>query len=214
MTRNWIRLAAVAAALSASQVLLPAAHAQSRDKATIEKIDVQRDLRTPDFRGATTDPRAKATETWMRFLMEYKTERGSGRDFEGKSGWQDEVTIEWAVLIRRKDDKDILMRRKVTYVDVQDSKGTHYADLYVRPGFINRSFKRVAKSDVYVYAQIKIAGRTEATFRTDRENFKWWDWEPPKVELRDSELLTRDQTPFAPLDFDFYEQLKPKVTAE
>jgi hypothetical protein len=212
--RTWAALGAALVLVVGGGWLAPAARAQSRSKATIDKVDVQRDLRTPDYRGVTTDPRAKSTETWMRFLLEYKTTGGTGRDFEGKTGWQDDVVVEWNILIRRKDQKDILMRRKVTYVDVQDSRGTHYADLYLRPGFINRNFKRVSRSDVDVYVQIRIGGRTEATYRTDRGTARWWESEPPRVEIYDSELQTRDQTPFAPLDYDFYEQLKPKVTAE
>lgn len=188
-----------------------AAQAQGNSKAVINKVDIRRDLLSPDFNNLhTTNEAPRSLEKWANFVVQYTTANGVGKDYAGKPGWQDEVTVEWTVLLRRKNAKDILMHRTVTYRDVEDRKGYHYADVYVRPGFIKRALGTIEKRDVYVYVQIKIADRTEAVYRSDREDFKWWNLEPPKVEIRDEELLTRDETPFVILDYDFYEQMKPK----
>jgi len=198
-------------------VTVPSALAQGREKVAVKKVDVRRDLRTPDYNGVHADNRASPMDNWLACVLDYITMNGTGKDSEGKPGWQDEVTVEWSVLLRRKDAKPILMHRSVTYVDLDDRRPNHYADVYVRPGFIKRYVGGIQKRDVLVCVQIKIAGRTEALWHerdTEYKDLKWWDWEPPKVEVRDEELLTRDETPFAPLDYDFFEQVKPKSASK
>lgn len=168
-----------------------------------------RALRTADYGASRTTASARPVEEWLQFLAEYKTTNGSGKDAKGDKGWQDEVVVEWAVLIRRKDDKDILLKRTVTYVDVEDKRGIHYADLYLRPAFFRRYCKGVNPRDIHFRVQVKINGKTEDSYRSDKEEFRWWDWETPKVISKDSELLTRAETPFAPLDYDTYEHMVP-----
>jgi len=179
-------------------------------KVSINKVDIIK-LKTPAYSGAYSDPRARSTEDWLQFMLEYRTANGQGRGSDGKLGWQDEVTIEWNILIKRRDLKDLLLRRSVTYIDVEDKRTTHYADLYLRPGFIKRYCKGLNKSEVSVFVQIKVNGQTEARYRSDRETGRWWTLEPPKIAVFDREALSRAETPFAPLDYDQYEQEKPQL---
>jgi hypothetical protein len=62
---------------------------------------------------------------------------------------------------------------------------------------------------------VRINGVKAETFRFPRErgSSEWWTEEPPKVSLREGELLSRGETPFAPLDYDFYEHAKPSTKA-
>lgn len=193
-------------------LLLPATPVWAQGNTAKVKIDKAeaRSLASPDFPGARrTAPNARATEDWLQFLLEYKTTNGSGKDSKGDRGWQDEVVVEWDILIKRKDDKDILLKRSVTYLDVEDKRGTHFADLYLRPTFIRRYCKDLKPRDVIFRVQVKINGKTEDRWTSDREPGRWWEAEPPKVLIRNDELLTRDQTPFAPLDYDSYEHQAP-----
>ncbi len=186
---------------------------EGKSKVVIKQIVVDK-RKTPSFNGAFSFPGARVYQDWIQILCEYQTTNGQGRGADGKLGWHDDVTIEWSVLLRRKDLKDILLHRSVTYVDVEDKRATHYADIYLRPGFVARYAKDVTPRDIYVYAQIKVNGQTEARKRLDRnDDAKWFDWETPKVIVNNNEILTRDETPFAPLDYDLYEQIK-KATRE
>jgi len=187
-----------------------AQNAGGAGKVNISKVDIIK-LKTPAYSGAYSDPRARSTEDWLQFMLEYRTMNGLGRGSDGKPGWQDEVTIEWFILIKRRDMKDLLLRRSITYLDVEDKRNTHYADLYLRPGFLKRHCKGLNKSDVAVYIQIKVNGQTEARYNNDREPGRWWNLEPPKIVMYDAEALSRADTPFAPLDYDQYEQEKPQL---
>ena len=154
------------------------------------------------------DPRAQAVNDWLVFLLEYQTQGGTGKSADGKPGWQDEVTVEWNILIPRKEGKDLLLRKKVTYVDVEDKKTLHLSDLYLRPAFFKRQMKGVRPSEIKYYLLVKVNGQTEVKYRfPERDTSKWWEWEPPKVQMVD-ELQTRDQTPFASTDYDFFEAIK------
>lgn len=178
----------------------------------INKIECKK-VKAPRY-GETTDPRAggKPQEDWWRITAEYSTAGGRGGSFDGRTSYHDEVTIDWSVLIPRRNAKEILLKRSVTYVDVQDRSSDHYADLYLRPGFIARYLSTSARTSDLIYRiQVKINGRTVTTYRSDRDNDRWWESEPPRVVVKD-ELMTRNETPFAPLDSDFYEQIKPAAS--
>ena len=207
---RWLGVAAVA--VVGLVLALPVAAQTDAGKVRVSKIQAQK-IRTPFYR-ADVDARAQATGDWLVFLMEYQTQNGTGRSADGKPGWQDEVTVEWNILIPRKDGKDLLLRRKVAYVDVEDKKALHVADLYLRPAFFKRQMKGVRPSEIKYYVLVKVNGQTEAKYRVpERDTGKWWEWEPPKVQIVD-ELLTRDQTPFAPVSYDFFEAVKPSTVAK
>lgn len=157
-------------------------------------------LRTPKY-DVTTDPRAKSENDWLQVQLEYET---SG----GRDGWIDEVTLEWAVQVSR-PGKNILLRKTVSYVDVAD--GAHFADMYIRPGFGRRygENRKLSKGDLRVHVQVRVNGVKMESFRFPREKSdNWWEAEAPAVLVKD-ELLPRSETPFAPLDYDFYEHTKP-----
>lgn len=192
---------------------LPAAAQTDAPKVRVNKVQPQK-VRTPAYVNGSVDSRAQATADWLVFLMEYQTQGGTGKGADGRPGWQDEVTVEWNVLIPRKEGKDLLLHKTVTYVDVEDKKTLHVADLYLRPAFFKRQMKGVRPSEIKYYILVKVKGQTEAKYRfPERDTSKWWEWEPPKVQLVD-ELLTRDQTPFAPADYDFFEAIKPAAAAK
>lgn len=181
--------------------------------AKIAKVECKK-VKTPRY-GESTDPRAngKAQEDWWRMTAEYSTSGGRGVGYDGRTTFHDEVTFEWNVLIPRRNGKSILMKRTVSYMDVQDRSPDHYADLYLRPGFISRNLgSGVRPADLLFYIQVKINGKTVYKYRNDREPNRWWESEPPRVLVKD-ELMTRGETPFASLDYDFYEQMKPAAAA-
>ncbi len=187
-----------------------AAQEGSRTEAVrVIKLDTKR-LRSPEFSGVTTDSRARSSTAneWIRLTIEFETRNGKNVSVDGRTTYQDEISVEWNILVPRRGDKDVLMHRTVTYLDVADRTGSHYIDMYLRPSFLNRYIsKNVNPNDVKVFVQFKINGRTVDKFQSDSDRIRWWEKEPPQVTLME-EVFTRAETPFAPVDYDFYENAK------
>ncbi len=170
-------------------------------RVSVRKMDVNL-VRTPYYRGATSDNRANAKDDWLQLQVEYQTDGA-------REGWLDEIELVWHVAILRKNQTPVVMSRSVTYVDIEDE--THYAATYVRPKLLQRlsGTRRLSRNDVRFYVEIKVDGKRVAdSYLGQRPQAAWWEYQPPRVDRRDSDLLNRLETPFAPLDYDFYEQIK------
>ena len=185
-------------------VAFPSA-AQEREDTTpqvrIDDLELDQPL-SPKYQDSTNSA-AKRDQEWLEITLAYET-RG------GKKGWVDELTIEWAVAIIPRTGKPLLLKHTETYLDVQ--QGEHHATVYVRPNIVERycGAKRAKKSQVAVYVQVK-AGNSEPVkrhFTKTRVPEGWWNSKAPNVVTRDDELLSKAETPFAPLDYDFYEHLR------
>ena len=155
------------------------------------------------------------TDSWLQLYALFSTQGGQGRDVEGKSTWHDEVTVEWAVMImpraNNRTGKPILMRRTIVYVDVDDSRREHCADIYLRPGFLKRycGATQLGRRDLKTFVRIKMNGQTVDSLSSDpADKTRWWEQEPPRVDIQENELLSRDETPYAAIDYDRYEQVK------
>jgi hypothetical protein len=161
-------------------------------------------VRTPQFRD-TSNPAAASEYEWLQIYLEYETEGA-------RKGWADDVTIEWAVLARPANGKPILLQETASYVDVPDGK--HHAVMYVRPGFIHKycETRSPNKSLFASYVEISVDGQRLARQEYSRANQpkNWWRAKEPDVRLIDGELMLPEDTPFAHMDYDFYEHPKRK----
>ena len=183
--------------------------------ATITRLDLGY-VKSPTL--AVTMPAGKGmggADSWLQMYALFSTQGGLGHDVDGKSTWHDEVTVEWAVMIMPRSNnrtgKPILLRRSITYVDVDDSRREHCADMYLRPGFLKRccGSTQLGRRDLKTYVRIKMNGQTVASLSSDpTDKTRWWEQEPPRVDVQENELLTRDETPYAAVDYDRYEQVK------
>ena len=192
---------AAAAALSSTASAQPAA-----ERVAILDVDVNHVL-TPNFPDSNRYiPGSSRRRQWLQILIEYEAEARRG-------AWLGQVTFDWTVGIVPGRSKPILMRRSVTYLDVRE--GRHYAVMYVRPGMIRRYYgeNTVDSGDLYVRVLSRVAGGRSGSYHYGRRRRdvpeKWWDGREPAVLVKDSELLTRDETPFGILDYDFFEHLAP-----
>ena len=131
------------------------------------------------------------TRNWFQITTQYDT----------KPEWLDEVDFTYYVLVKNKDPKgppQILYRGNVTYVNVE--KGKHKSDMYLHPSTLARF------GDVQaVGVEVKVQGRIVARESKPSSNQAWWEQLAP----REGVLLNRMQTPFAMLNFDDYEMIKP-----
>ncbi len=210
-------MAVVCAALTCGAFMLwqseVRAQAASGPKAVITKVETQ-SIRSPQNGSVQGKGEGQSTNQWIQSTALYSTSGGAGRGFDARSSWQDELTVEWFVLLdpSPRKVKPILLRKTVTYVDVDDDKREHCADVYMRPSFIKRFCGKMfsATRDMKVYVRIKAGGQTLATETSDKATLasKWWEAEPPRVDLRDADLMTRDETPYAAMEYDKFEQIK------
>jgi len=185
-----------------------------------------------------TNPRAAGQNAeWLQICVEYEigVKPAKGGDWLASDDYVDELTFDWHVLIKpqgfdfgrrpgRSDPRPVLLRRSATYIDILDDKKPHVAVMYLRPGFMERygGVSKLKKNDIAVAMDIRVNGLKKDTAyggdmirellklaKTSRTFQEWWRWEEPLVVRRDDELLYRTETPFAVMDFDGYEFLKP-----
>lgn len=178
-----------------------------RREARANVTDLELDFRFSPKYQDTTSSKAKRTGRWLQLMLEYESST--------REGWADTLTLSWFVILRRGSAKPILLSNAVQYVDVED--GRHYAAMYIRPRFLKRYLgdDRVGKRDMRVYVELRINGDRVERFHypEERPPAQWWELAEPKVVVKGNELLARNETPFFPLDFDFYEYI-PTIARE
>lgn len=191
-------------ALVSLVVMSIALSAQAQDvRCRITDLDL-RTVRTPQFQDSRFGSSGSRYE-WLEAIVEYETDARRGE-------WTDEITIEWSLLVRPGDRRPLLLKRRVTYVDIEE--GDHHAAIYLRPGFVRRytEQKTPNESDFAVYVEISAGGdrlaRAEESKQRQPDN--WWRAGEPNVKIVEGELLPRTETPFAHIDYDYFEHIKPE----
>jgi hypothetical protein len=194
-----------AAALLAVLCLLiaPAAMAQrSRTDVKITSLKFDNE-RTPSFKDSNRGSQG-SRDMWCRIDLAFDTKGASG-------GWIDEIEIFWLVLAESDQySKPLVMTQSVFYTDVEDGK--HSACIYLKPKFFKRYLgsSRVDTRKLSVYAEIRIAGQRVAREerKTNRMPDGWYNKAEAAGRILSSELLPKSRTPFAALDYDYYEHEK------
>ena len=92
----------------------------------------------------------------------------------------------------------------------------HNAVVYIRPNFLRRWYgaDRLSDGDVWVHLEVYADGNRVASEDFGRSRLpgegNWWNARgDARIRFFENELLSRDETPFAPMDYDFYEHIKP-----
>ena len=170
----------------------PAASTGSSDIIRIRKMTPATE-KTPVFRTAAPGQASARQPDWWRAVVEYET----------APDWIDELEFTFYVYMKDQSNKgaEVMFRSTVTYVNV--AKGRHLSDVFLHPGTLAR-LGRVEQVAVVVKARGAVVA-TESTAQTPN----WWDRFSPV----DGVLLNRSQTPFAYIDYDLYEAIKPAVAA-
>ncbi len=207
-----------AAAQMAICALLPgAASAQNeeerepvRTQLEVKKLRVT-ERETPEYEDELSQGRGSEMD-WLMILLEYDTAVSRGE-------YTDELRFSWSVGIIPKGERPIVMKREVSYIDVE-AGSRHYAVMYVRPRFLVRYYgdERVRRNDIKVFLEVQdhngeVIQRfhyPESSPKPVRKDVFWWQLPEPQIRRFDGELLTRLDTPFAPLEFNYYEYIKPE----
>jgi hypothetical protein len=187
-----------------SALVLVAQEDRNRTQIKINKLEFGK-VPTPYFRDATTHSSAKSERQWLQVFLEFESQGG-------RKGWADQITVEWALLVRPPDAKPMLLKESTVYVDVE--AGKNRVATFVRPNFIRRycDTKTPNESHFAAYVEISVDGRVLARQEYNRSNQpkNWWRAKEPDVRLVADELVPLEDTPFAQLDYDFYEHPKRK----
>ena len=170
-----------------------AAAAGGSDVLRIRKMAPVPGTKTPVFRTATASQASAKQPDWWRWMVEFET----------APDWVDELEFTYYVYMKDQSNKgaEVMFRGTVTYVNV--AKGRHYSDMFLHPNTIARLglVKQIA-------VVVKARGAVVATESTATKA-NWWDGFSPV----DGVLINRAQTPFAFIDYDLYEAIKPAAAA-
>ncbi len=163
----------------------------ARSPITIRKVEGTREA-TPVFavgRGSTSSRRGKE---WFRVFVEYDTEQE----------WIDELNFTFYVLVRGRAqgaDPVTLFKGETSYLHIPAGR-RHQADMFIHPNIIAR-YGDVSQ----VAVEVRQSGRVIARSGKPEPTEAWWE----RLAPRDGALLNRGQTPFALIDIDDYEIIKP-----
>ncbi len=149
--------------------------------------------KTPVFRTATASSTSARQPDWWRVVV----------DFETAPDWIDELEFTYYAYIEDQSNKGspVMFRGTVTYVNV--AKGKHVGDMFLHPNTIAR-LGLVKQIAVVVKARGAVVAKESTATKPD-----WWEGFSPV----DGVLISRAQTPFAFVDYDLYEAIKPATVA-
>ena len=129
-----------------------------------------------------------------------------------KDNYLDEITVNWHVVVKGQDRKAYKVSRTVTHVNIPTDEEV-YVSIYLSPNTMRRitGNSRAKKNDLEaVGGEIGLNGEMVGYF-TWGEKAGWWTKELRRVEATSKfPLLDKTQTPFAPLWYDRYAEVKPK----
>ena len=171
---------------------MAAAAGGSSDVIKIRKMTPVKE-KTPVFRTAVQGQVSARQPDWWRVVV----------DFESAPDWIDELEFTFYVYMKDQSNKnaDVMFRSMVTYVNV--AKGRHQSDMFLHPSTLARM-----GNPEQVAVVVKARGAVVATESTAK-TANWWDRFSPVEGV----LLNRAQTPFAHVDYDLYEAIKPAAAA-
>ncbi|MDA3923838.1 MAG: hypothetical protein PF904_03965 [Kiritimatiellae bacterium] len=168
----------------------------------IEDLDFDK-IRSPIFPTESHRYAYETREDWFQFSLEY--------DVGGQGVWLNRVEVEWHVMLDSSQGS-VLLGKKIRYADVPE--GTHYAVVYLRPNFIKRYGKQeeIDKRDLRVLIIVRIDGKEVQRhhYPSRISESEWWSVNNTSTStiIKRDELLARTETPFAPLDWDFYQYIE------
>ena len=129
-------------------------------------------------------------------------------NFESNVDWTDELTVKYYILLA-----DQCLVGEVTHIDIPRGRDL-YSVMYVSPRTIarilnNRPMTSMDIQDVGV--QLVLKGQVLATksFKAQGDQ-QWWQ----NLQQVNGKVLNKDQTPFAPILWDRYEQIKIVAPAQ
>ena len=178
-------------------VMLTTQTAQAQ-KASVTVKDIKvGTVKTPDFK----DSRESNKNYWCRLVATF--------DIAG-SKWFNEIEVKWTVAAFNADGKLLVMRESVTYEDVEEGRN-HRVCAFLKPSFPRKYQNRSQFDTNNMAICVEILSGGKRLGFGEKRNIKLPDnWvnqtqSGPSVK---GQLLPKSKTPFAPMDYDFFEHEK------
>jgi hypothetical protein len=171
----------------------PAVLGQAQAPLVIRRITGTK-VETPEYQVKKSQFAAR-TRQWYQLIV----------DYEVAPEWLDEATFTYYVLTLSKKPEPgrnprTLFKGEVTYVNI--GRGRRRSDIYLHPSTVDR-YGDVERVAVEVRVGGAIVARDGLPQGTAQQ--RWWEAFAPQ----DGFVLNRMQTPFAMINFDDYEAIKP-----
>jgi hypothetical protein len=213
-----MRALPIASSLLAGLLFLLPAHAQTvplNSEISIAKIDAAL-VDTPKIPGGGYTKKGQPRPgKWLEIEVTFDHNKGAK---DSKVG--EELTFNYYILLNNKDStedrKQTLLTGSVTHEHVPPEKALHSV-AFVSPRTLAKLFDgkppvnaQQAVFDVGVTVTGKEGLLAISTFKgTVKGDKGWWDGTPTWTALP-GQIRNKDQTPFAPLEWDYFEPVKIK----
>lgn len=150
-------------------------------------------VRAPQYQ-VTGGTRTTRQSQWLQVRTEFET----------APEWIDEMTFTYYIVLRNRRPPEgeaefNLFRGEVTYVNIARTR-TGQSTVFLHPSTVAR-YGDVERVGVVISSQ----GRVLAMASNPASDQRWWEQLPPRAGF----VLTRMQTPWAMVNFDDYEAVKP-----
>lgn len=195
-----------AVALTALLAAILPCSAQPNTEFRISKIEPTF-VESPTFGGVRYDKRGAKAGSWLEVEVAF--------DWQPKlkePKYTEELTANFYILLSNKTQqfpKGALLVGSVTMMSVPQGKDLHTV-VYVSPRTLERMFEgklpaNAAQSVTDVGVTLSKQGQVVAT-TSWKGSGEWW----PTYQQTTGFVLNKNETPFAPLAWDYYEAIKPK----
>ncbi len=199
------RLAVLLLAAIAVCVFVPRAMAQPDEDLILIIRDLEgigrRDrVETPRYRTQIPDQRATGNE-WCVITTTYDT----------APEWIDELTFQYFALLVREERGEppaySLFRGAVTYMEIARDRNKQ-STAFLRPNTLKRYGTVIGIAVEISHAGDVIATESREARGSVAEGQEEW-WRNPNLSPRDGYVLNRSETPFAFVNYDRYETIRP-----
>lgn len=170
-----------------------------RSDYAIKKIAPAVDL-TPEYNvqfGPSEHPVPKSLQ-WLEVEV----------DFESRVDWTDELTFKYYILLA-----DQCLTGEVTHIDIPKGRDL-YSVMYVSPRTIARILNgRPMTSQDIQDVGVQIVSKGQVLFTKSYKaqgDQQWWQ----NLQQVSGKVLNKNETPFAPIYWDRYEQIKAPAAAQ
>lgn len=197
--------AAVFTVLLATSLSSPAQQPNTEFKITkIEPAFIE----SPTYSGVRYDKRGAKAGSWLEVEVTFDWQP---RLKEPK--YTEELTANFYILLNNKGQQfpaGALLVGSVNLVSIPQGKDLHTV-VYVSPRTLERMFDgkapvNAAQAVTDVGVTLSKQGAVVATTSWKSTSGEWW----PRIQQTPGFVLNKNETPFAPLAWDYYEAIKPK----
>ena len=169
-------------------------------------------LESPAYGGARYDKRGAKAKEWLEVEVTFEWQPRL-RDPK----YTDELTFNYYILLKNKSPlypQGTLLVGSVTHTSIPQERDMHSV-VYISPRTLERFFDgrvpgNVEQALVDVGVTITKQGQEVAATSWKSRSGSWW----PQFQQTPGFVLNKNETPFAPLAWDYYEAIKPRASAQ